>query len=140
MPTISFSVSYTLREYLSFVRDHLPVGIALLAPEGKKKRAPSKAVYPFVLAFAAVVFFFKKRAMPVCDFVIDDKEIRRTTRGGTLVVPWSDLIAVRRYSQGYLIDKGSKGAMPLPYRCFSPEQALMMEGFIQAFDAELLIK
>src|SRR5471032_3452250 len=136
MPTISFSVSYTLREYLSFVRDHLPVGIALLAPEGKKKRAPSKAVYPFVLAFAAVVFFFKKRAMPVCDFVIDEKEIRRTTRGGTLVVPWSDLIAVRRYSRGFLLDKGTKGAMPLPYRCFSAEQMAAMEGLVRDIEAK----
>jgi YcxB-like protein len=140
MPTIAFSVSYGLREYLSFVRDHLPAMIEMMIAEGKLKRAPSKVTYPLFVVGSTIAFFFKKRAMPVCDFVIDAKEIRRTTRGGTLVVPWSDLIAVRRYSQGFLIDKGSKGAMPLPYRCFSPEQALMMEGFIQAFDAELLIK
>src|SRR5471032_2904019 len=136
--SVTFSVSYSLRDYLSFVRDHLPAMMEMMVAEGKEKRALPKFTYLLFMVGSTIAFFFKKRAMPVCNFVIDAKEIRRTTRGGTLVVPWSDLIAVRRYSQGYLIDKGSKGAMPLPYRCFSPEQAPIMEGFIHAFEAERL--
>jgi hypothetical protein len=133
--SIAFSVSYTLREYLSFVRDHIPAALETMAAEGKAKGVTPRGVYPFAMAGATIAFFFKKRRMPVCDFVIDAREIRRTTRDGALVVAWSELVAVRRYSQGYFVDKGSKGAMPLPYRCFSPEQALAMEGFIRAFEA-----
>jgi YcxB-like protein len=133
---ISFSVSYGLREYLSFVRDHLPAMLEMMVAEGKVKRMPSKLWYPVFLVGSTVAFFYKKHRMPVCDFVIDEKEIRRTTRGGTLVVPWSDLIAVRRYSRGFLLDKGTKGAMPLPYRCFSAEQMAAMEGLVRDIEAK----
>jgi hypothetical protein len=69
---------------------------------------------------AAISFFFKKRRMPVCDFVIDEKQIKRTTAAGELVIPWSAVIAVHRYTSGFLVEK-SGGAIPLPYRCFSAQ-------------------
>ncbi len=138
MPSISFSVSYTLREYLSFVRDHVPAGIEQMAAAGKIKKG--KKVNPryvlwLLVPVATIGFYFKKRRMPVCDFVIDEREIRRTTADGVMVVPWSKVVAIRRYTRGFLIEK-STGAMPLPYRCFSAAQASTMANLIDAHEAE----
>jgi hypothetical protein len=133
---ISFRVSYGLREYLSFVRENVPFALDAMAAEGKQhKGVTSRGVAPIVVAAATIAFLYKKHRMPVCDFVIDASEIRRTTRAGTLVFRWSDLIAVRRYSRGFLLDKGNSGVMMLPYRCFSPEQTSTMEGFIRDFES-----
>ncbi|MFZ3321091.1 MAG: YcxB family protein [Usitatibacter sp.] len=136
MPSISFSVSYGLREYLSIFRDHLPAMLEMQVAAGLMKRRPSKLWYPLLLVASTGVFFVKKHRVGDCDFVIDGKGIRRTARDGTMMVPWNDLIAVPRYSRAFLFDKGLEGAMPLPYRCFSPEQRVAMEGFIQAFEVQ----
>jgi YcxB-like protein len=135
MPAITFSVSYGLLEYLSFVHAHFPLVVEMLVAEGKMKKRPPRVLYPLALLGAPVAFLRKKRSMPVCDFTIDEREIRRVTKDGTLVTPWNSVLAVRRYPRGYFIDKGLKGAMPLPYRCFSPEQKAEMEELIRAFEA-----
>ena len=133
---ITISVSYGLGEYLSVVRDHMPAMMEEMIAEGKLKRMPSKLWYPFLLIIPMFAFFYKKHRVGDCEFVIDEQGVRRTARDGTMMVPWSKFIAVRRYSRCFLLDKGAKGAMPLPYRCFSPEQMVAMEGFIAAFEAQ----
>jgi hypothetical protein len=137
---ISISVSYGLLEYLSVVRDHLPTILEMQVAAGKVKRMPSKLWYPVFLAGSTGAYFYKKRRIGSCQFVIDETGIRRTARDGTMFVPWSDLIAVRCYSRAFLLDKGLKGAMPLPYRCFSPEQMVEMEGFIRAFEEQSRVR
>ncbi|HLX24059.1 MAG TPA: YcxB family protein [Usitatibacter sp.] len=136
MPTITIFVSYGLGEYLSVVRDHLPTMLEMGVATGKLKRMPPKVWHPLFLAGSIVAFVFKKRRVGDCTFVIDEKGIHRSALDGAMTVPWSDLVAVRRYSRAYLIDEGSKGAMALPYRCFSPEQKVAMEGFIRAFEVD----
>jgi hypothetical protein len=138
LPTVSFSVSYSLREYLSFVRDHVPAGIEQMTAAGKVKkgkRVNPRQVLWLLVPVATIGFYFKKRRMPVCDFVIDEREIRRTTADGVMGVPWSEVVAIRRYTRGFLIEK-STGAMPLPYRCFSAAQASTMGSLIDAYEGE----
>jgi hypothetical protein len=136
--SIAFSVSYTLREYLSFVRDYLPVGIERARSAGKirkGKKVNPRHVRWALMPVATIGFYYKKWRMPVCDFVIDEREIRRTTADGLMVVPWSKVVAIHRYAEGFLVEK-SNGAMPLPYRCFSLDQKSTMEGLIHAFEVD----
>ena len=123
MTLIAFSVSYTLSEYLSIVQEHAPT---LLAKQrgvtAETESKPSLLTRGMISAVATIAFFFKKRRMPICDFVIDEQQIRRNTAAGELVVSWSDVVAVHRYSRGFLVEKHGS-SMPLPYRCFSPEQS-----------------
>jgi hypothetical protein len=102
---IRLTISYTLAEYLSFVQDHLQPGTL------------SRAL---IVAAATLSFLLKKSTMPICDFVITDEHIRRTNVG-ELIVPWAEVRAVHRYSQGFLVEK-AKGGLPLPYRCFSTSE------------------
>jgi hypothetical protein len=130
--SIKFSVSYTLREYRSFVREYTPMGVA--KEFAKRGKAPGKTLHAFVcamsLAVATIMFFFKKRRMPVCDFEIDAEGITRTSATGRHVVPWSKVVAVHSLSPGYLVVTG-KGAMPLPYRCLLPADAAMLAALIE---------
>jgi hypothetical protein len=52
-------------------------------------------------------------------------------------MPWTDVTAVHRYSHGYLVVKGAEGAMPLPYRCLSPEQAADLGAIVERREAQL---
>ena len=138
MRSLTFSVSYTLGEYLSFVREHTGI---VMAEERAKQGKPPRASVPafimvFVVAFASVSFFFKKRRMPVCDFFIDEDRIVRTTADGKLVLPWKDVTAIYRYTQGYLVAK-KNGAMPLPLRCLDAEQAATLGALVEQRELEL---
>jgi len=138
MRSLTFSVSYTLGEYLSFVREHTGI---VMAEERAKRGKPPRASVPafvmlFVIPFASVAFFFKKRRMPVCDFFIDEDRIVRTTADGKLVVPWNDVTAIHRYSQGYLVAK-KNGAMPLPLRCLDAEQAATLGALVERRELDL---
>ena len=128
MSAIEVSVAYTLREYLSFVRDHLPT---VLRQAKGQPPAPGLSLRMrwFVTAAASLSFAIKKFRMPLCEFVIDEQRILRRTALGELIVPWSDVISVHRYSQGFLIEK-ARGSMPLPYRTFSVEQARVFESIL----------
>jgi hypothetical protein len=130
MPSITFSVSYTLNEYLSFVQEHAAAVLAKQAgAKGKLPRSkPSLLSRGLISIFASVMFFFKKRRMPICEFTIDEQRIVRNTALGQLVVLWPEIVAIHRYSQGYLVEK-CNGAMPLPFRCLSPQQASVLGGF-----------
>jgi YcxB-like protein len=132
MTPIEISVSYGLCEYLSIVQDHLP---SVLARTGTAPARNTPGVFSraMVAAAASISFFLKKWRMPVCDFLIDEEHIRRKTRLGELVVPWSELICIHRYSRGYLLEKAN-GSIPLPYRCFSAEQASAFDLLVEDFE------
>ena len=132
MAPIKFSVSYTLREYRSFVREYLPLGMA--QEFARRGKTPGRALSAFVrgasLSLATVMFFFKKRRMPVCDFEIDAEGITRTTAVGRHVVPWSKVVAVHSLSPGYLVITGT-GRVALPYRCLLPADAATLAALIE---------
>lgn len=138
MHSVSFSVSYTLSEYLSFVQEHAAVVMAEeRATKGKPPRGkPSTFTRHFITAFASIMFFFKMRRMPVCNFTIDEERIVRATADGQLVVPWHEIVAIHRYSQGYLVAKAN-GAMPLPFRCLALDQASVLKALIEKRQGEL---
>ena len=138
MQPIIFSVSYTLSEYLSFVQDHSVVVLNQeLAARGKPaaKKLPAY-LRPLIAAFSSIAFFFKKRHMPFCDFIIDADGIARTTSDGRYVMPWSEVVSIHRQSQGYLV-ANRNGAMPLPFRCLNPDQASQLASLIEKREAEL---
>ncbi len=125
---LEFSVSYRLAEYLSFARDHAPlVTQRVLAAKGKPVQTPSRLQGVALTLICSVAFFFKKRRMPICRFVIAEDGIHRSAASRNLFVPWTEVLEVQRYSQGYLIEM-HRGAMPLPFRCLGAQQ-------VSAFDA-----
>jgi hypothetical protein len=52
----------------------------------EKVRALSSSMRALIVATATIAFFVKKLQMPVCEFVLDEHGIARTTAAGKLVV------------------------------------------------------
>ena len=129
--TLEFSVSYSLSEYLSIVQEHAPGALtAYYSQRGKPLRRMPRLLNFLLIPIATVAFYFKKRRMPICHFTISSEQIKRDTKDGVFEIPWIDVVAVLRYTLGYLIQK-SKGTVPLPYRCLSRNQTKVLEAFIQ---------
>lgn len=105
-PALCFSVSYTLREYLSIVQ-------AAYGKRGKPAGGLPWLVRPAAMLVASCLFVIKKRRMPVCHFRIDSHEIQPETADDTLRILWSEVLAVHAYTQGYLVEK-AKGPCPCP--------------------------
>lgn len=127
---LEFSVSYRLAEYLSFARDHAPlVTRRVLAAKGKPVQTPSRLQGVTLTLVCSVAFFFKKRRMPICRFIITGDGIHRSAASRNLFVPWTEVLAVHRYSQGYLIEM-HHGAIPLPFRCLCAQQLPALDALI----------
>lgn len=128
--TLEFSVSYRLAEYLSFARDHAPlVTQRVLAAKGKLVQTPSRLQGVALTLICSVAFFFKKRRMPIYRFVITEDGIHRSAASRNLFVPWTEVLEVHRYSQGYLIEM-HRGAMPLPFRCLGAQQVSALDALV----------
>lgn len=127
MTPIRFSVSYTLGEYLSFVRDSIPEQIA--KERVRRGKDPAKTAGPLLLSLiqclattiAILAFAYKKSRVGRCQFTIDKDAIVRQSKDGTMRVPWTQVERVYSCSKGFLIAK-EIGAMPLPYRCMTPSE------------------
>lgn len=127
---LEFSVSYRLAEYLSFARDHAPlVTQRVLTAKGNPLQTPSRLQGVALTLICSVAFFFKKRRMPICRFVITEEGIHRSAASRNLFVPWTAVQAVHRYSQGYFIER-HRGAMPLPFRCLGAQQVSALDALI----------
>ncbi|WP_374583509.1 YcxB family protein [Pseudoduganella sp.] len=125
---IAFTVSYTLKEYLSFVQAH-----------AAKEAAQARLAWPVRLLIGivgTVMFAIKKHRMPVCHFAIDEEGIVRTTGEKKLVLPWRDVTAIHRYQPGYLVAE-ARGAMPLPFRSLTPQQAALLDSLVRRRENEL---
>jgi len=136
--TIVFSVSFTLSEYLAFVQAHAGMVMAeRFAATGKASKQGLSPISRFLIkGFASVAFLFKRSRMPVCKFTIDEERIVRTAPDGQLVVPWNEVVAIHRYSHGYLVAE-RHGAVPLPFSCIAPEQIADLDALIQRRQSEL---
>jgi len=115
--SINFTVTYQRREYLSLVGEH---AVATADPESaaKLQTAFNRALLAVV---GSIAFAYKSFQIGTCSFVITPLRITRRSKGGELIVPWSDVSAVHKYKLGYLIAKKS-GAIPIPYRALSGDQ------------------
>jgi hypothetical protein len=129
--TISFSVDYSLAEYLSFTRDfghQLILGDSGSA--GKRtigQRASTLLFNGAVAVLAPPIFLFKKHAVGACEFEISCAGIVRRSKAGEFSAPWSEVKAIHQLSKAYLVQI-DKGAIPLPYRCFSNSERGEFEG------------
>ena len=137
---LHFHVAYTASEYRGFVLEHLAAVLTrLAAAKGRPFRGLSPVTRWSVAAFASMVFVIKRRAMPICEFTIDDRRIQRDTRQGRMVAAWSEVLAIHRYSHGYLIEL-SRGGIPVPHRCLDAAQAAELERIIEGCEVQLLLK
>jgi hypothetical protein len=133
--SIDLSVSYGLREYISFVQDF---GVWHQATDGGKTEfMPSKrgAYARFVhtatvYLLAPPIFIMKKRAVGDCKFNINESRVLRHSRKGDTELPWTQVLRVHRLSQAYLVQE-KQGAMPIPYRAFTSEQLNQFESILQ---------
>jgi hypothetical protein len=135
---IRFSVSYGLREYLSFVREHATHLIKRRRRAAAVKRRTSLNVFekPMLLkamvgALATPVFLLKRRRA-ACSLEIDDVSITRVSSTGRTTWPWSAVREVRQYSRGYLLFFPT-GAIPVPFRCLDRRQLTEMEALVRCY-------
>lgn len=130
-PSIAFDVSYRLGEYLEFVRAR--VATALLEHASRSGKGTSRLQACFVWCLLSVIgtvsFFYKTLRVGTCHFQIYARQIVRRSRTGTVVVPWSAIVAVDRYAPGYLL-AGAKGAIPIPFRVLSGDERKTLEGIV----------
>jgi hypothetical protein len=129
--SIVFSVCYGLREYLSFVRDfgiwHQATGGGKSEFKSGKRSALARLLHTTTIyLIAPPIFIMKKRAVGDCQFSIDERRVLRRSKSGDLELPWSQVVRVHRLTRAYLVQE-ERGAMPLPYRSFTPQQLQQFE-------------
>jgi hypothetical protein len=88
-------------------------------------------VGPWVALIATPIFLLKRWRMGSCGFTIDHESIDRVTARGRRSKTWRDVLAVHRYSQGYLM-VFRKGAIPIPYRCLDFDQSQRLRALVAA--------
>lgn len=135
MTSIAFSVSYRLREYLSFVRDfgiwHQATGGGKSELRAGQRGALARLIHTAtVYLIAPPIFIMKKRAVGDCEFNIDEHRVLRRSKSGDVELQWKDVVRVHRLTQACLVQE-EQGAMPLPYRAFTPGQLEQFESILQ---------
>lgn len=140
MSPISFKVAYRLDEYLSFLSDYAPIFKEIRARKKVGSSVACKKVRWYervgLVLVGTLAYFYKINKVGDCVFDIDEHQIKRTSKLGVICLPWTDVVAIRRLSRAYLIEK-SRGAMPLPYRCLTVEQAATLDELVRRKEATL---
>lgn len=124
-PPIRFTVDYGLREYVSVVQEHLST---VLTERGLAHKRQSFGLQLMLALLIPPVFLLKRWRIGRCRFEINGQQLTRRSRGGVLIVPWQEVVVLHAYSGAYLVST-PKGAMPLPYRCFSANERLHFEAW-----------
>lgn len=138
MSDVTVRVEYTRAEYVSIVSEIAMAQLACQrAAAGKPAKRPGIFSRGLMVVMLSAGFAYKKRKMPVCDFTISADGIERITRMGTLTMPWSAVVAIHRCALGYVVMKKT-GGIPLPYRCFSAEQASTLAALIESRERALM--
>ena len=121
---LHFKVRYALPEYVSFMWQHAGYLI-------RRRRIGRLATWWMLsksTSTAAMHFVAQGRSRHLYDFTIDNHGIIRTSGTGVTLVPWGDVSAIRRYSRGYMMVL-KRGTLPIPFRCLSGAQAVVMDDF-----------
>lgn len=121
---LHFKVRYALAEYVSFMWQH---GGYLI----RRRRIGKLATWWMLVkstSAAALHFVAQGRSRHLYDFLIDVHGIVRTSSSGVTLVPWTDVTAIRRYSNGYMMVL-RRGTLPVPFRCLDKAQASLMDVF-----------
>jgi hypothetical protein len=121
---VHFKVRYALPEYISFMWQHAGYLI-------RRRRIGKLATYWMLsksTSAAAMHFVAQGRSRHLYDFLIDVHGIVRTSGTGVTLVPWADVIAIRRYTKGYMLVL-KRGTLPIPFRCLDSAQTAVMDAF-----------
>ncbi|MFC0167332.1 YcxB family protein [Pseudoduganella danionis] len=131
LASLRFHVSYRLGEYLGIVTSHVIAELTRRKIEQGKKISllDILVLRSCLLLVIPPIFMFKVLKVGACDFHFDDAGITRRSKGGELVVPWAEVIAIHTYPVGYLFAQ-SDGAMPVPFRVLSDEQHALLKNYI----------
>jgi hypothetical protein len=122
--SLDFKVRYTLSEYTVFMWQHSGYLIRRRHVSGFSAWwMTAKSTWG-----AAFNFFLQRRSRHLYEFTIDEHGIVRTNGTGVTLVPWRDVIAIRRYRLGYMMVL-ERGTLPIPYRCLDDAQRRTMDGF-----------
>ncbi|MYN43537.1 hypothetical protein GTP23_00465 [Pseudoduganella sp. FT93W] len=124
-------VRYRLGEYLGIVTSHVIAELTRRKLEQGKKISLLDIIVlrSCLLLFVPPIFIFKVLKVGACDFYFDDTGITRHSKGGELVVPWDEVVAIHTYPAGYLFAQ-SDGAMPVPFRVLADEQHALLKSYI----------
>ena len=130
---VEVAVEYRLGEYKRVLRDFIPLA---LERDGKKTNRLFPWNWPILEdtmfnLFVPLVFWFKKSRIGNCKFTFSEAGFTRTSRGRTASRNWDEVKVVHRLSGAYLIELKAGGALPVPYRAFTPEEEQLFEGFTQ---------
>ncbi|QYF91640.1 YcxB family protein [Massilia sp. PAMC28688] len=121
---LHFKVRYALPEYVSFMWQHAGYLI-------RRRRIGKFATWWMLTkstSAAAMHFVAQGRSRHLYDFLVDVHGIVRTSGTGVTLVPWGDVIAIRRYTNGYMMVL-KRGTLPVPFRCLDTAQTRLMEVF-----------
>jgi hypothetical protein len=129
---LHFFVRYSLREYIGFMWQH---GGFLI--RRRRIRWPASLYLRIKsTASAALNFVLLGRGRRTYEFTIDEHGIVRTS-GGVTLIGWSDVMAVRTYSRGFMMVL-KRGTLPIPFRCLNETQRGAMRGLAEARREHLL--
>ena len=131
--TVEVAVDYQLGEYKRVLRDFIPMH---LAETGEKPNRLLPWNWPVVeAAFLSIVvplvFLVKKARVGPCVFTFIEAGLTRASKSGAGSRAWTEVQAVRHLSGAFLIQLKAGGAMPVPYRSFTPAQRLVFESLVQ---------
>jgi hypothetical protein len=123
---LHFFVRYSLREYIGFMWQH---GGFLI--RRRRIRWPASLYLRIKsTASAALNFVLLGRGRRTYEFTIDQHGIVRTS-GGVTLIDWSDVMAVRTYSRGFMMVL-KRGTLPIPFRCLNETQRGAMRMLAEA--------
>jgi len=128
---VSVTVEYQLAEYKQMVWDFMPLH---LATRDKRPNPYLPWNWPlveraFLAVFIPVMFKIKTGKVGPCKFTFSEAGLTRESKVGAKSCTWDQVSEVNELSATYLIHLRSGGAMPVPYRVFSPDQRAMFESF-----------
>lgn len=131
--TVEVVAEYQLAEYKRVLRDFIPIH---LAEVGEKPNRLLPWNWPLVEGalfsiFVTVAFLTKKAKVGRCVFTFSEAGLSRASKSGAGFRDWNEVKAVHHLSAAYLVELKAGGAMPIPYRAFSPEQRLVFESLTQ---------
>ncbi|MGJ9417006.1 YcxB family protein [Massilia sp. CMS3.1] len=129
---LHFFVRYSLREYIGFMWQH---GGFLIR---RRRIAWPGSLYLRIksTASAALHFVLLGRGRRTYEFTIDEHGIVRTS-GGVTLINWTDVLAVRTYSRGFMMVL-KRGTLPIPFRCLNEAQRGAMRALAEARRDHLL--
>lgn len=131
MVPIHVEVEYGLTEYKSIILEFLPRALKNRANVNRNlpwnKPWVERAVLTVVLP---AVFWIKKLCVGRCLFEFTPEGLCRTAKGYTASRTWSQVVAVQSLRAAYLIELKEGGAMPVPYRVFTPSQRTALESLM----------